>query len=237
MEKQTIKSNLDGNWSSRNPRACEYQSQQVHFYKNKRAKEIYVTSKKGKAHSGYTLIRDDLKLCSAWLDLLEANMDKIAELPKSDDGDVYIRGNEGIVEVSAALLIAVYITYGKCFTVARGRRLKLQKKDISSRYFVTHEKLIKARHEFAAHAGEGDYEEAVTVMLFGSPQRTGLPVALTGNTTKIQFDVEEIKEFRAIVSYLYDLVVEKLSKIEASIFEDFQVKGLEYWAKKAKIVE
>jgi hypothetical protein len=69
-------------------------------------------------------------------------------------------GQAPIVRLS--LLFAGIILYGKCYSVARGRKVSLNYKDVLKdieQFTNTHEQLIDVRNQYVAHAGEGDYEQ------------------------------------------------------------------------------
>jgi len=210
----------------------------VHFYKNKKAKEVLIKSKKARTYAGYFLISQDLQLCSDWLVELNKTISEFLTLVRSADECPDDSVRQRITQLNSAqfaLFIAFVTTYGKCFTEARGRGTRLQINDIDAVWQPTHKKIMQYRHEFAAHAGEKDFQETFTKIVFGPPHgKHGIPFILTVDYRFCNMPTGESKNFGAIISHLEEIVTNRLLKLEKSIIEDISVKGIEYWPQKAR---
>jgi hypothetical protein len=90
--------------------------------------------------TGYGLIAKDLKQCLSCIDELRSLNNEPKEI------------------VRWALYVAFHTTYGKCFTTANGRKIKLEANDCVPKEFKkAHEKIMILRNNYTAHAG--GYEE------------------------------------------------------------------------------
>ncbi len=58
------------------------------------------------------------------------------------------------------------IVYGRCFTKANGRGLKLEDNRIKAEYKTIHRDVMTLRHEYIAHAGVSDAERIYLTMNF-----------------------------------------------------------------------
>lgn len=76
--------------------------------------------------------------------------------------ELYINRGQSLT-IRLSLLFAGIMLYGKCYSEAKGRRVKLNYKTISiepdDKFSVIHKHLINLRNQYVAHAGEGDYEQ------------------------------------------------------------------------------
>jgi len=63
------------------------------------------------------------------------------------------------------LLKAIVITYGKCFSEADGRRLRLERKGVGfdPRWLPYHDYIIEMRDQYIAHAGISSHDESRVV--------------------------------------------------------------------------
>lgn len=101
--------------------------------------------------AAYALIEKDLRDTLSFID----------EYHQIEDKEI-IKGKDILLK---ALSRAIVITYGKCFTTAEGRRVKLEKNIISEACQAMHEELMNARHEYVAHAGNSAHELCKCVFL------------------------------------------------------------------------
>lgn len=69
--------------------------------------------------------------------------------------------------VSRTLLFGALALYGKCFTQANGRGVKLEAKAIfdSADDRASHDRLMQLRHEYVAHGGDAQEEQLKIVLL------------------------------------------------------------------------
>ena len=61
--------------------------------------------------------------------------------------------NRELFNTVKGLFVAALTIYGKRFTSCEGRRVKLEKKNLSEDFHETHDEAMAFRHNFAAHSG------------------------------------------------------------------------------------
>jgi len=132
----------------------------------------------------------------------------------SSDAEVII--NSSVTDQETLILRSVYIasvvSYAKTFTEARGRRLKLEAKDVFSeiRDRQIHKKIMEDRHSYLAHAGYSESEAAVVPVILSpyNPLRI-----LEGPTVHAAFlqlpDVDDMTDFYSIVVKLKEYCEKK----------------------------
>lgn len=210
-----------------------------YYYKNKKAKKVIITTKKGRKFGAYTLIQKDLELVARWLSRLQIKYEKYGKTDANLDASTHSNAKEAeSMDTMLSYWIAALTTYGKCFTQAKGRRTTLSKKvfDPESKHIEIHVKVMDSRHQFAAHAGVGQYESTEPPFaVFAPPDRQGsLAFQIRCEVIKAKlWPREEIEEFERLVEYVHAYVTQEAAKIADSIKRDLEVKGLDFWAKKA----
>ena len=132
-------------------------AQRLYFYKGKICKRIVLESPIAKQLAGYVLIEKDLRSAGVWL----AEIDKLRGLDvlldpngsrQSTDRDRY--------NLVKGLFVAALTFYGKCFAQCEGRRVKLERRQISPEFQEVHDDAISFRNNFAAHSGAKLLESA-----------------------------------------------------------------------------
>jgi hypothetical protein len=99
-----------------------------HFYKGQRAQRIPITSQRAKSLAAYALVERDLRMVREWIIRLdELNKPEITDLK---DGWNITAKSDPENNLAQALFVAAVTFYGKCFSEAEGRRLKLEKRDV-----------------------------------------------------------------------------------------------------------
>lgn len=101
--------------------------------------------------NAYTLIEKDLRDSLSFL----VEIEEFSKQEKSN--------NKGII--LKALTRAIAITYGKCFTVAGGRKIKLDENIVSEKNRQAHKDIMEMRHQYVAHAGVTEHESCKCVLL------------------------------------------------------------------------
>lgn len=109
----------------------------------------------------FTLLDKDLRNVIEWLKIAQEIDDE------SDGNNAFLDGSIKYSLIIKSLFVSILTTYGKCFTQATGRRFTLNKKHIPTEYVDFHEKIINARHNYAAHKGMHDHEDCrVSLVIF-----------------------------------------------------------------------
>jgi hypothetical protein len=130
-----------------------------HFYKGQRAQRIPITSERTKSLAAYALVERDLRMVREWIIRLdELNKPEITDL--KDGWNVTAKSNPEN-NLAQGLFVAAVTFYGKCFSEAEGRRLKLEKRVVVPAEFTdTHERVMEFRNNFTAHSdrlGESEF--------------------------------------------------------------------------------
>ncbi|MBU0696675.1 MAG: hypothetical protein KKE39_09165 [Bacteroidetes bacterium] len=170
---------------------------------NKR--HIILNSDYAKRYMGYLLIMEDLK------SVLEA-LDKL----KTDIAENIIR---------ESLSIFIVIVYGKAFSKADVRKVKLEKdqlKNLKSQQIVLHDVLIDIRNKHVAHAGSEIFSLSNLVMQFDESTANTFLSGLS--LSSFNFNIESIEELVKDVLKICEIKADKafkaLDKSLLSLSED-----------------
>ncbi|HHT7362225.1 TPA: hypothetical protein ACTZ8L_000653 [Legionella pneumophila] len=132
----------------------------TYHYKRKSAPAIptlLLQTKLAQQLCSYILIKKDITDTSLFIQ--EHN--KVLQTCDDIGSNVIIKG----------LTRAIVITYGKCFTTADGRKIKLDKKIIKNAHHQDiHELLMEMRHQYIAHAGKSIHEKICLPLLCPPPK-------------------------------------------------------------------
>ncbi|MEC9292494.1 MAG: hypothetical protein VX730_08840 [Pseudomonadota bacterium] len=130
-----------------------------YFFKRKRVPHKYIKTQIAKRAVGYTLLKKDIKNIKYWANLSQA----MHEENGHDFSQNFQRSSEIYTDLNLnlkAILVATVTFYGKLFTTADGRKVKLEKKMFSGEMLDTHNRLMGFRNHFAAHSGDEGIEWA-----------------------------------------------------------------------------
>jgi hypothetical protein len=89
-----------------------------------------------------------------------------------------IKGVEN-AEIAYSLWMSAVVTYGKCFSAAKGRKSKIEEvhvRNVDEDAVDFHNSILSMRNEYFAHAGENEYEKASTIVIL-KPKSLGEGVA------------------------------------------------------------
>lgn len=135
----------------------------VYTFNNEIVDRIKLSGRIADRASSLSLIHRDLKSAKEWYQI--AN-ELAGRNELRTDGKLY--GNILDIDLSSeirALFVASLTFYGKAFSEAKGRKLKMERDWLDSECFGLHDCIINYRHNFAAHSGNQDYESAETSLL------------------------------------------------------------------------
>ena len=131
----------------------------TYFYKRKRCPTSLIQGPLSKQYIGYYLILRDLDDTQKWLqqayELVPDKTNTVQE--KSDDYYLEYIADEKTHLIIKSLFFSSLIFYGKCFTQAKGRGIKLEKSIIPPEYHNKHDIVMTYRHTLAAHSGVGKW--------------------------------------------------------------------------------
>jgi len=198
--------------------------------------QIKLDSMQSKLFANYALIKKDLKFCKQAL--------KIAiSLAKSSD-DLTSKGQfraefDEESDILKAMYISFVVTYGKCFTKADGRRVKLETKEIFEDDEVKEEHLsvMTQRHEYIAHGGKTNLEQVEPiVILHPDISENFAPLLTTQSFHLAGLSCEHFESLFELVIYVdkyLDQLLEKKSK--ALVDKEITTFTLEELYKKALV--
>lgn len=203
-----------------------------YYYKNKVAPRVEIKTKVAAQLAGYALIEKDLRNILVWLHEIEATF------PRQDrPSHSSISPDRKKFNIIKGLFVASLTFYGKCFAVCEGRRIKLEKSWLDEKYRTTHDKIINARHNFAAHSGADKFEEVYIALVFSPRKKDAFQPILYKELLQADlmlFDETEVS-FLELVTHAQDKVLDKIRMLEGKILdEEIYPKGKEYWYRKAK---
>ena len=137
-----------------------------YYFRRRLCGRIVLKSGLAKQLAGYRLIEKDIRNIVAWLNHIHSLMEKID--PNGFRGDDYqLSPDRDISQVIKGLFVACVTFYGKLFTKATGRRVKLERSWLVSDEMVSdHDEIMSVRHTYAAHSGDGSPEK-INIIIAG----------------------------------------------------------------------
>jgi hypothetical protein len=181
--------------------------------------QITLTSPQAKIFSNFALIKKDLKFCKNALRIairLSSTENELKEVgglrPEYDDQSDILKG----------MFISFVITYGKCFTKADGRRVKLETKNIfeGSGLKEMHLELMNLRHEYIAHGGNTKFEQVDPVIVLHPDKNLNTtPLLTTASYHVVGFNKEVFERYLVLVDYVDEQLNMALEKKAKALYE------------------
>lgn len=177
----------------------------TYHYQSKSSKPgitIEINTRLSRHYCAYILIEKDFQ------DIL-GSINILLELinAKEEKNELLIKG----------LSRAIVVTYGKCFTQADGRKVKLNAEIIPKEHKIIHDKLMDMRHNHVAHAGISQHETCRGIYVLPSESKARklgtIPCTYFSElrqTLTTQIIVH--KETRLLIKHLLAIVEQKLAK-------------------------
>lgn len=197
----------------------------VYSYKGKSCKARLITGPLAKQFIGYSLIREDLTDAEKWLQ--EAfYLSPEHKSHNDEDGESYSLGtlDDSKNIIIKSLFFSSIIFYGKCFTEAKGRGIKLEKTIIPVPYHEKHNQIMEFRHTLAAHSGEGRWDTGKLNLVRSLDQRL-FWIRPVLNRLNFLDDRTEKHNFLGLVQTVQKVVIDKKRKIERKIAEQEEFGG------------
>ncbi|WP_028864291.1 hypothetical protein [Psychromonas aquimarina] len=212
------------------------------FYKGKLCPSKEIKGPIINQYIGYYLILQDLKDVLTWLkkidDFHPKEGVKETENNKEFDTFKYVLSpenwkNDGMLV--KALYYSCLVVYGKCFTQAKGRKVKLERKNIEKRLQKQHDLIMEYRNTIVAHSGEGEWENGKLYVL-PTPKELlkneGMNIHIEPIVNRLDYedDRNSDESFQFLVEHLIDSVEKKKKSLFEVILKDIIIpKGTEYW--------
>jgi hypothetical protein len=182
--------------------------------------------------AGYILIEKDLRSAGIWL----------AEIAR-------IRGEDAVLDAGVhrhspdrerynlvkGLFVAALTFYGKAFAQCEGRRIKMEKRQLSEEFHETHDAAISFRNNFAAHSGAELLERAEVVLVLPPKSKKKLPPRLYREMTQPDYATETSgqKRFSELIEHARSVAHSKLAQLDSKILiEEVMPMGYAYWSAK-----
>lgn len=184
-----------------------------YFFKGKEASRHELDSKVAQQLAGLTLIEKDIRNVHHWLEALRSALIEMGA--KEGDGASIMPRSEAIqpaIYQARALYLAIITTYGKLFTTAKGRRSTLGRSDVAQEHRATHDDIIHARNNFAAHSGKSALEVS-RVAVAVAPGAAGPEVAMFTELQQATFPgLSDVDAMDKLLSQLAERVHERLTR-------------------------
>lgn len=123
--------------------------------------------------------------------------------------------------ICSGLYFSAVALYGKCFTKAYARNVKLEdsgfKKNLTNTQSELHDKLRHLRSNWTAHGGESDHEDIVPIVVFSADGTRAQNVFFATSTAFLS--LPEMKEFLSLCKPMIELVECFKTKHEADVFK------------------
>jgi hypothetical protein len=180
--------------------------------------------------AAYMRIRADLQDVERWLHQAYELLPKldVNRIAKSDD--TFVNSTDhGDLKLPKAYYYAAITLYGKCFTEAEGRKVKLEQVNIEKDYHPVHKRIMKHRNTIAAHAGVTDLEHARLVIVFPQDfmQATSAeprPFFLRTPMGRLDFMDDRSMQFNTVglVQHVATLVDNKIAELERKVVDEIR---------------
>jgi len=122
-----------------------------------------------------------------------------------------------------ALMVASFSFYGKLFTKADGRKIKLEKSifNDSKTLLKMHNELMELRHNYVAHSGEEKIEYVnIKLMLDAKRERNVPPLLVRTFNQPDTFNNEFLDEFLQVCKFLLEKVNRKIKLYESKFYKN-----------------
>jgi hypothetical protein len=193
---------------------------------------------------GYYLILKDLEDTEAWMKQIHdlyPNHAKKATQDSLDQYDSHYRMEKMVDDRTQGLIKSLFfssiIFYAKCFTQAKGRRIKLAHNFIPTNLLDKHNTIMDVRHNLAAHSGPGEFDtgwvDVIHPPLKFIKSNVGLHIMPVLNRLNFLDDRADDSSFLSLISAVKEKVTSKTQVLGEKIIRELVVpKGQEYWYRK-----
>lgn len=216
---------------------------QIHRYSvgERECPKVFLSSASSKRYAGYLLIEADLRDAQNWLSeayklLLTVTPRSAKKPPSAGEERRHLVPASKQFQAIKAFWFGALVLYGKCFTQAGGRGVKLERSNLPEEFRECHDYVMGLRHTIVAHAGYSS-EELAKIVLVLHPKRKDGAYWVRYEMDRIHFkdDRRDALNFEHILRVALQHVTEKMNKLKAHILEKDVLKHPpEYWYSKAK---
>ena len=197
---------------------------------------VVIDSPRSKQLAGYARIEKDLRNIADWL-VIATTMIHEAELEHPGDKGRTLTKPCDLTSELKALLVAIMTTYGKLFTQAEGRRIKLEESWITDPELkATHKWWMDARNKFAAHAGTSDVEECHVVAVLEQCKGRNMQPLIVPELVQVSYiGITQYQKLHDLIKSLHIRITTKISELRTMIIDqEIQKHPLSYWKKQSE---
>jgi len=199
------------------------QPSDTYYYKRNKVRHKILTSGLARQMAGYFMIEIDLRKVRAWLEEI-GQPEESERRPNQVDLTI-------CPPIVSGLFLAALTIYGKCFTRAEGRRVKLERKIFddhqskSHQYLKSHQYFMDLRHKLAAHSGSTLLEDADVVFLMPPKNKPNVwPMVFnigrqvqTALSSNMETD-DDNPSFAELVEYVESWVSNKVNLLKKKVW-------------------
>jgi hypothetical protein len=195
------------------------QGSRAYYYKRRLAIRHELDSDQAKRLAGLKLIEKDLRTIKSWLPVLSELLSAIGVTDTSEATLLPRALKESTQVVTArALVIAIVTTYGKLFSAADGRRVKLEAQQVPAERLETHAYLLSLRNEFTAHAGRGHESSRAVLAIDYSPENRVEPHIFIELGQPAFLGLPGVRKVEELVDALHAHAETALAKAASSLY-------------------
>ena len=203
----------------------------TYYYKGDRAIKIPLEVTTATKMAGYSLINHDLRMIIFWLNMLineykKLGIDKVKQTVVHITPELY-RDN---FDKLKAFMVAAVTFYGKLFTKADGRKVKLEVNLLGNNkeFIRTHNEIMKYRHNFSAHSGKEKIEYVeVYLVLDSKKSRFTQPLIARIMNQPNAFTNKFLKDFEEVCKYLLNKIDDKLVELNKEYYKNLSPERYE----------
>jgi len=210
-----------------------------YYYKGVPALHVPLEGEIAKQIAGYSLIKYDLQMILSWLKIVVREYENKG-INKSKQTVVNETPEESreIFEFIKGMMAASFSFYGKLFTQAEGRKIKLVRQIFNGDKTLTdfHDELILLRNNFSAHSGKERVEYVdVFLELDGIRDRNTRPLLASYVNQPNAWNNKFIDDFKNICEYLITKVDAKTASISSKYFKSLTRQRIDMFYEIAKM--
>lgn len=202
-----------------------------YFYKGLPAIKILLQGSFATRIAGYTLIHHDLRMILCWLQIVIDEHKKIG-LDKTKQSIVHITPENlrDKFDIIKAFMVAAISFYGKLFTQAEGRKVKLEGNifEQNQELLKMHNEIMMYRHNFSAHSGNEKVEYVeVSLVLDSNKERNTRPFLVRTMDQPNAFKNKFLNDFVKNCNYLLEKVNVKITLLNKKYYENLTPEKVE----------
>ncbi len=202
-----------------------------YYYKGSAAIKIPLQGIFATRMAGYTLINHDLRMILNWLQIVIDEHKKIG-LDKTKQSIVHITPENlrDKFDIIKAFMVASISFYGKLFTKAEGRKIKLEKNifEQNQELLKMHNEIMMYRHNFSAHSGKEKVEYVeVSLMLDSKRERNTRPFLVRTMDQPNAFKNKFLDDYVKVCNYLLEKVNDKINLLNKKYYMNLTPEKVE----------